>query len=100
MKRRRCDGWSGAGAQCQRRAADGSERDCAFCLFVRDERALHGCERALVADIELKGFCFLGWQTCFVSLYWSPRLATPALFASGFLAPVLRGPRDRDWLNG
>ena len=31
---------------------DGSERDCVFLLSVRDERALHGCERALVADAE------------------------------------------------
>jgi hypothetical protein len=45
---------------------DGSERDCAFSLSVRDERALYGCERALVADVEPKGFCFLGWTDCFV----------------------------------
>jgi len=31
---------------------DGSERDCVFPAAVRDERALHGCERALVADAE------------------------------------------------
>jgi len=29
-----------------------------FSSSVRDERALHGCERALVADIEPKGFAF------------------------------------------
>ena len=36
-----------------------------FLPIVRDERALHGCERALVADVEPQGFCFLGWQTRF-----------------------------------
>jgi len=45
---------------------DGSERDCVFPAAVRDERALHGCERVLVADIEPKGFCFLGRAGCFV----------------------------------
>ena len=39
-----------------------------FLLSVRDERALHGCERALVADAEPKGFCFLAWADCFWSL--------------------------------
>ena len=41
-----------AGAALPR--TDGSERDCVFFLSVRDERALHGCERALVADAEPK----------------------------------------------
>jgi hypothetical protein len=50
--------------------SDGSERDCVFSLSVRDERALHGCERALVADVEPKGFCFLGWQICLVVALW------------------------------
>jgi hypothetical protein len=58
---------------------DGSERDCVSPSFVRDERALHGCERALVADSEPKGFCFLGLADCFVVALRSPRLATPAL---------------------
>jgi hypothetical protein len=31
---------------------DGSEARLRFSLSVRDERALHGCERALVADFE------------------------------------------------
>ncbi len=53
-----------------------------FPLFVRDERALHGCERELVADVEPKGFCFLGWQICFVVALWSPRRATSALRAN------------------
>ena len=44
---------------------DGSERGCVFSLSVRDERALHGCERALVADFESKDFCFLEWAGCF-----------------------------------
>ena len=60
---------------------DGSERDCVFPVAVRDERALHGLQCALVADVEPKGFCFLGWADCFVVALWSPRLATPALFA-------------------
>lgn len=29
---------------------DGSERDCVFPVAVRDERALHNCECALVVD--------------------------------------------------
>jgi hypothetical protein len=52
-----------------------------FFPSVRDERALHGCKRALVADVEPTGFCFLGWQICFVVALWSPRRATPALRA-------------------
>ena len=36
-----------------------------FSLPVRDERALHGCEHALVADAEPKGICFLGLADCF-----------------------------------
>jgi hypothetical protein len=61
--------------------SDGSERGCVFSLSVRDERALHGCERALVADVEPKGFCFLGWADCFVVALESPRRGDTALFA-------------------
>jgi hypothetical protein len=39
-----------------------------FLPVVRDERALHGYERALVADVEPKGFRFLGLADCFESL--------------------------------
>jgi len=58
---------------------DGSERDCAFFLSVRDERALHGCERALVADAEPpKDFAF-SIGGLLLSRSPSLRLATPAL---------------------
>jgi hypothetical protein len=60
---------------------DGSERGCVFPLSVRDERALHDCERALVADIEPKGFCFLGLADCFGVALRLPRLTTHVLFA-------------------
>lgn len=58
---------------------DGSERHCVFQSSVRDERALHDLQRALVADVGPKGFCFLGVADFFVVGLWSPRLATPAL---------------------
>jgi len=79
VKRRQSDGWSGAGAQRQRRAADGSECDCVFPAAVRDERALHGCERALVADAEPQRLLLFGIGGSLLSRSWSPRLATPAL---------------------
>jgi len=58
---------------------DGSKARLRFSLSVRDERALHGCERALVADFEPERLLLLGWAGCFIVALWSPRLATPAL---------------------
>jgi hypothetical protein len=55
---------------------DGSERDCVFPVAVRDERALHDLQRALVADFDHRSFCFLGLADFLVVELWSPRRAT------------------------
>jgi hypothetical protein len=60
---------------------DGSEARLRSSLSVRDERALHGCERALVADVEPQRLLLLGLAGYFVVALRSPRRATSALFA-------------------
>jgi hypothetical protein len=42
----------------RRRAADGSERDCAFIFSSATSARSRAVERALVAGVEPKGFCF------------------------------------------
>ena len=42
----------------RRSAADGSERDCAFIFSSATSARSRAVERALVAGVEPKGFCF------------------------------------------
>ena len=50
-----------------------------FLPVVRDERALHDCERALVADLEPQRLLLLKIGGLLLSRSPSPRLAKPAL---------------------